>query len=36
MKGKLVVITGANAGIGKETTLRLAKLGAQVVMVILN
>ena len=36
MKGKLVVITGANAGIGKETTLRLAQLGASVVMVCRN
>lgn len=36
MKNKLVVITGANAGIGKETTTRLAKLDAQIVMVCRN
>ena len=36
MKNKLVVITGANAGIGKETTLRLAKLGAHIIMVCRN
>jgi NAD(P)-dependent dehydrogenase (short-subunit alcohol dehydrogenase family) len=33
MVGKLCVVTGANAGIGKETALGLAKLGATVVMV---
>ncbi len=31
MKGKVVVITGATSGIGKETALGLAKLGATVV-----
>jgi NAD(P)-dependent dehydrogenase (short-subunit alcohol dehydrogenase family) len=36
MKEKLVVITGANAGIGKETTLRLAQLEAKIVMVCRN
>jgi len=36
MKDKLIVITGANAGIGKETTHRLAKLGAHIVMVCRN
>lgn len=36
MKNRLVVITGANAGIGKETALRLAKLGAKIVMVCRN
>jgi len=33
MQGKLVLITGATAGIGKETAFGLAKLGAHVVMV---
>ncbi len=33
MKGKTVVITGANSGIGLEASLGLAKLGARVVMV---
>jgi NAD(P)-dependent dehydrogenase (short-subunit alcohol dehydrogenase family) len=33
MSGKLCVVTGASAGIGKETALGLAKLGATVVLV---
>ena len=33
MTGKVCVVTGANAGIGKETSIGLAKLGATVVMV---
>lgn len=33
MSGKLCVVTGASAGIGKETALGLAKLGASVVLV---
>lgn len=31
MSGKVVVITGSSAGIGKETAKGLAKLGATVV-----
>lgn len=33
MSGKVCVVTGANAGIGRETALGIAKLGATVVMV---
>jgi len=36
MKNKVVVVTGANAGIGKITALELAKQGATVVMLCRN
>src|SRR5207253_2011593 len=36
MKDKVVMITGANSGIGKAASLALAKMGANVVMVARN
>jgi NAD(P)-dependent dehydrogenase (short-subunit alcohol dehydrogenase family) len=36
MKNKIVIVTGANAGIGKATSLKLAEMGAHVVMVCRN
>ena len=36
MKDKIVMVTGANSGIGKAASLALAKMGARVVMVVRN
>jgi len=36
MKDKVVMITGANSGIGKAATLALAKMGATIVMIARN
>lgn len=36
MKGKIVLITGATSGIGKETAIGLAKLGANIVFTARN
>jgi NAD(P)-dependent dehydrogenase (short-subunit alcohol dehydrogenase family) len=36
MQGKICIITGSNSGIGKETAVSLAKMGATVVMVVRN
>jgi NAD(P)-dependent dehydrogenase (short-subunit alcohol dehydrogenase family) len=36
MKNKICIVTGSNSGIGKETALSLAKMGAHVVMVVRN
>jgi NAD(P)-dependent dehydrogenase (short-subunit alcohol dehydrogenase family) len=36
MKGKVVLVTGANTGIGKEITVQLLQLGATVIMACRN
>src|SRR5947207_9453378 len=36
MKDRVIMITGANSGIGKASSLALAKMGATVVMVARN
>ncbi len=36
MKDKIVIVTGANAGIGKVTTQELAEMGAHVILVCRN
>src|SRR5438309_10687254 len=36
MKRKVVMVTGANSGIGKAASLGLAKMGATIVMVARN
>ncbi len=36
LKGKIIIITGANSGIGLESARGLAKLGAKIVMVCRN
>jgi NAD(P)-dependent dehydrogenase (short-subunit alcohol dehydrogenase family) len=36
MNGKTVIITGGNGGIGKETALGLARLGARIILACRN
>jgi NAD(P)-dependent dehydrogenase (short-subunit alcohol dehydrogenase family) len=34
IKGKICIITGSNSGIGKETAIALARMGATIIMVV--
>ena len=36
MNDKIVLITGANSGIGKKTAMQLAKMGANVILLCRN
>jgi NAD(P)-dependent dehydrogenase (short-subunit alcohol dehydrogenase family) len=36
MNGKTVIITGGNGGIGKETAIALARLGARIILACRN
>ena len=36
MEGKVIIVTGASAGIGKESAIDLAKHGAQVILACRN
>ncbi len=36
MKGKTCIVTGSNSGIGKETAIALAEMGATVIMAVRN
>ncbi|MDG7001182.1 MAG: SDR family NAD(P)-dependent oxidoreductase, partial [Nitrososphaerota archaeon] len=36
LHGKVILLTGANSGIGKVTALELAKMGASLVLVCRN
>ena len=36
MTGRICIVTGSNSGIGKQTALALAKMGATIVMVVRN
>ena len=36
MAGKIVAITGGNTGLGKETAVKLAALGADVIILCRN
>ncbi|MCK9226065.1 MAG: SDR family NAD(P)-dependent oxidoreductase, partial [Candidatus Muirbacterium halophilum] len=36
LQGKIVLVTGASAGIGKATAIQLSKLGAKLILVARN